>query len=475
MKFIKKHKELFIYGTILLIALIYTSFNTFLANDDLPYMYLYRGDTRITNIIQVLKNQVADYMHINGRFFVHVIVQTLLIFGKKMWAILNPIVITTLLLVITLIIKVILKETKINYRYFLLSTALFLLMINYKYIIYWVSGSVNYIWVSLILFLFLYYYLKKGLDNKYLLNAFIILGVSILHEMTLVFMIIFMLGHIILKKIKHEKIDKKYLLYLLSIIISTLFIMLSPGNRHRMGMDATWASLNIFEKIGLSLPVVSYNLFNIRNYHNIIPTLFIISIAYKLFMLKEKKNNILAIILLLITLLSGVIDNSYLYIDLAIISFISIFYIQFINKDYNLIIISLGFYAMVYSTIITPNYMDGRPNLFFDIYAIMMINVFINNIINMKYTKYFLLCLFILMIVNEVYVYHKIGNIHRERLSRINACKETNCSILSLPKMSLKYNDYHIDPNSPQNKKYYTYRYYLQYYKLPDNIVIKYE
>ena len=102
MKFLKKHKVLIISIIILLLTLIYTSFNTFLSNDDLPYMFFYRGNKRITNLIQVIKNQVADYKHINGRFFIHCIIQALLIFDKKLWSILNPLVIVSLLLLIVL-------------------------------------------------------------------------------------------------------------------------------------------------------------------------------------------------------------------------------------------------------------------------------------------------------------------------------------------------------------------------------------
>lgn len=475
MKFLKKHKVLIISIIILLLTLIYTSFNTFLSNDDLPYMFFYRGNKRITNLIQVIKNQVADYKHINGRFFIHCIIQALLIFDKKLWSILNPLVIVSLLLLITNIVKLITKEKSINYKYFILTTILFLLLFNYKYIIYWVSGSVNYIWVSLALFTFIFYYLKKGIDNNYILNSIVILMVSILHEMSLVFMIIFIIGHIVLKKIKHESINKKTIYYFIAITISTLFIMLSPGNRSRMLTDTTWASLNIIEKIKLSLPVVSYNLFNIKDYYNIIPLVLIISIIYNLLTYKEKKASILAILLFIISFISVILNNGYLYFLLAIMSFICISYIHIINKNYNLIIISLGFYAMVYSTIIVPNYMDGRPNLFFYMYAITIVSIFLNKIINLKYTKYLLLIMFIFTIGNEIHIYKEIGNIHHKRLERIEECKESNCNILTLEKMPKKYSKYHIDSNSPSNKKYYTYRFFLQYYNLPKDINIKLE
>ena len=115
---IKEHKRLVIFALLFTVILIYCHFNTFISNDDLSYSFLYRGETRVTNLIQVAKSQVADYLHLNGRFFVHCIVQTLLIFGKKLWSILNPIVILALILTITSIIKVLKHEKKISFEDF---------------------------------------------------------------------------------------------------------------------------------------------------------------------------------------------------------------------------------------------------------------------------------------------------------------------------------------------------------------------
>jgi len=78
---------------IMFIALVYCSLNTFISNDDLPYSFYDRTSVRVTNIIQIIKTQIHDYSYINSRVFIHSIVQFLLIFGKNLWSILNPIVI----------------------------------------------------------------------------------------------------------------------------------------------------------------------------------------------------------------------------------------------------------------------------------------------------------------------------------------------------------------------------------------------
>lgn len=476
MKKIKENKKLLFLILILIITLSYCSFHTFISNDDFPYSFFYRGPQRITNIIQVVKNQVADYFHINGRFFVHIIVQTLLIFNKNVWAILNPLVIASCLYLITKItylIKDKLDKSKITYIY-ATAAILFLLLIEYKYIIYWVAGSVNYIWVSLTQLLFIYYYLKNGLDKKYLLNFLIILAVSILHEMSLVFLIIIVLGNLILNIVNKKKIDKKYLLYVLALIISGAFILLSPGNNNRMAACEAWNSMNIIEKVFTSLPVVSKNLFNLRNIYNIIPIIYLISIIYTNLKIKNKISIILSCSLLIISLLCLITDNSIIYIVLSVLSFLSLLYPCIYNKDYKLIVISLGFYAMVYSTIITPNYADGRPNLFFDIYSIIIIIISFSDLISSKSIKIIILLILALVLIHEVYIYYNLSTYHKSRLASIEECRISNCQTLNLQEIPSKYQKYHIDINSPKNKEYYTYQYFIQYYSLPENIEINY-
>ena len=476
MKKIKQNKKLLFIILILVVTLSYCSFHTFISNDDFPYSFFYRGPLRITNIIQVVKNQVADYFHINGRFFVHIIVQTLLIFNKNAWSILNPIVIAILLYIITKIttnIKENIEASKIPYIY-ATSAILFLIMIEYKYIIYWVAGSVNYIWVSLTQLLFIYYYLKEGLNKKYLLNAFIILAVSILHEMSLVLLIIIVIGSFILNKINKKSTDKKYFLYVVALILSGAFILLSPGNSNRMAANEVWNNMNLIEKIFTSLPVVSKNLFNLRNIYNIIPAIYLISIIYANIKIKNKISLTLSLSLLIISLLCLIIDNSIIYIILSIISFISLAYPCIYYKNYSLIITTLGFYAMVFSTIITPNYADGRPNLFFDIYSIIIILVSLSDLISSKTAKTIILSIIAITLVHEVYIYYSLSIYHKSRLANIEECRINKCQTLNLKLIPSKYQKYHIDINSPKDKEYYTYQYFIQYYSLPENIEINY-
>ena len=86
LNFIKENRYILIILGILYAILCYCHFNTFVSNDDLLYSFYRPTNERVTNLIQVLKENIRYYMNTNGRFIVHCIVMTLLIFGKSLWA-----------------------------------------------------------------------------------------------------------------------------------------------------------------------------------------------------------------------------------------------------------------------------------------------------------------------------------------------------------------------------------------------------
>lgn len=180
-------------------------------------MYLHRGDNRITSFIDILKNQYVDYFNINGRVLVHSVLQLVLIFDKSLWSIINPIMIVMGIILLIKIIK--LKNKNINSIIsLLLGISFYLLMFNFKRIIYWVAGSVNYVWVFVFLFIFVYYFLKLGFNRNKYLNMLIIFILTAMHECTMVFTIIFILGNMVYELIKKNDLIKIifyiYLVYL---------------------------------------------------------------------------------------------------------------------------------------------------------------------------------------------------------------------------------------------------------------------
>ena len=125
---IKKDKLLIILMLLTYIVLVYCSFNTFLGNDDLPYSFFKRLDIRVTNLYQIIYDNLRYYISWTGRFLIHCIVQFLLMFGKNLWSILNPLIIVSQLLIGTKIVlmEIQRKENKIPFLIFLILITLFL-------------------------------------------------------------------------------------------------------------------------------------------------------------------------------------------------------------------------------------------------------------------------------------------------------------------------------------------------------------
>ena len=295
-KEVRENKSIYIVAFFSFLILAYTHFNTFVANDDLPYSFLYRGSDRITSLGQVLANQLADYKNLNARFFVHCILQSVLIFGKNLWSILNPLMIV---ISIVMLLKIIKLKTK-NFNNFLsviIFISCFLLMINYKWVIYWVAGSINYVWVFTFLSIILYLFYKYGFCKYKVVNTIIIAILCAICECTMVFTICFVICNFVLSIIKNKKIDYSYFIYFLGFL-GSLVLLLSPSTALRMGSDEGWSSLSLIQKLLTSIPVVSKNLFNLTNIYNILPYIFIFSVIANLRKLNTKYSNISILIII---------------------------------------------------------------------------------------------------------------------------------------------------------------------------------
>lgn len=476
--FVKNNKKIFIFLFVLFAILCFCHFNTFLANDDLPYSFFKRLNTRVTNLFQVLWDNLRYYKSTNGRFILHCIIMTLLIFGKIVWSVLNPLMIVGIIFVIyNLSVK---KEDKNNNLLSLiLSSILFLMMYSYKNLIYWVAGSVNYLWTCAFIFIYIYLYLKKDIFKHKKINYLILFILSTLHENTFVFFLIFIIGLNIIEYIKTKKIS--YLKELIPIVMGGAILLLSPGNLARNDSYGEWYMMNIFEKINLSLPIVSKSVFSLFNIKNLIPTIYIVIILLKLLFenYNLKIKSCLISLIILLCALAIFTNITYFYAAIAIILLITETYIHITNKEEKEIPIQYGFYAVAFSMIITPLYNSFRPNLLLHTYFIYVICKYIIQLLNNKKTfkKIVLilsLILFIILCCFEGNIYYTIGKYHRIRLNQIEEYNKNPNGVLYLKKIPDKYNNYHEDCNNV-TKEFWTYKWFIWYYGINEGTVIEYK
>lgn len=482
LKFIKDNWLYLLLFLLMFVVLVYCHNNTFLANDDLPYSFFKRLNNRVSNLFEIVWDNLRYYKSTNGRFIVHCIVMFLLMFGKNIWSICNPIII---LLIFYVIIKFINSKSKLNnILVLLLSFSLFLAIYEYKSIIYWVAGSVNYIWVLVFLFIFSYFVLRKNILNNKILSSILLFFISSLHENSFVYLIVFVIIYSIIKIIKEK--SSKYFLFLIPVILGGAVLLLAPGNLGRNSGYIEWYSLSFFERLNISIPAISDSIYKFLCIDNIVPTIFTIIIYLKLLSLKTNKNREFVIKLLFIIvvpillLLYYICPFKYLTFIIAISLFIIELFIHIIEKDYDLIPLQFSFYAVSFSMIVTPLYNSFRPNIYIYVYYIFIICLFLTDLIkNLKTIKKLIFVIIILfsiaILYNEVIIYYNIGKVQKIRENEIKEFNEVKSeNTLYLTKIPDKYAKYHNDSNSV-NEDFWTYNWYVWYYHIKEGTLIRYK
>ena len=488
---IKQNRLLILITLIFLSTLIYSGLNTFPANDDLPYSFYCRGEQRVTNIIQVVKNQIIDYNWINGRFLVHCMLQFVLIYDRVLFAIINGIVITSTMLIMSLIAKkYVCKDNKKFILILMINMISFLLLFNFKHIIYWAAGSINYIWVYLFVVLVILYYLKTDFKKNYFLNLIIFFLLGNLHECSLVVGVILyisiLISEIYCKISKKNRINIEKISYILPLIIGAAILLLAGGNWFRTLNYPEWYSMNLIEKLKISLPELSAAIFDIFNIYNVIPILYIIVTLIYIIkrILRDNKNSLkkvfinsklyifFILILLINVILIYILKNKWLYFSLAICLALIENYIHLKDKNYKMIVMSVATYAVVYSMCITPLYLSLRPNYYIYVYFGMLISSYLVNIINDKSVilKNILIVGLIILLIIEGTIYYNLGKVVRTRKREILEGINNNKKIIYLTKLEDKYTRYFYEVNEAGNDDYWCKKYFYKYYNIPEDV-----
>lgn len=476
---IKENKWLLLSCTLVFGIFFYCIINAPLASDDYPYSLFYRGGARITHLSQILANQMSDYMHITGRIVTNGLGQFLLMFDRSIFSILNSLVIVITFLLMIQLIKIYRPITKKQQIIlFFLCAFLFLTMDKVKYLVYWTMGAANYIWMMPFILLFLIYHGKHGLWKHPILEAVYVGLVASFHESLLVFFIIFILGHFFYDLWKKKKIEKRYLYYLIALLLASGFIFISPGNRSRnASWYPAWNQLNFLEKLNLSIPTVAYNMFHFDLFNNPLPFIFTLVILFMIGKEKSKLSKAVFIINILLLLVAILTKNGWVYLIFSAILFFSECYLHENSDNKLLSLASLGFYAIVYSMIITPEYGAGRPNYFMYCYMIVMIAYFVIPFLNKKRIE--IVCSIIIALlfigygIREIAIYNKIGQVVEKRNIAIQKAKEENSDILYFERMPKSVTKYQIEANAPGESGYWAHQYFCTYYGLKKDIKIE--
>lgn len=235
--------EIFFIIAFVFCTVFILNYYTQYTSDDYMYHYFFdygmpHEETRVLESIwEIPKSMINHYNLWNGRVFVHGIIQFFMMFDKNIFNVFNTIIYIILGLIIY---KHIFPCSKEYIPIWLLS--IYILMWIFIPIfgqsVLWLSGSINYLWMAVIILAFLFPYRKHeyNYENKKDSLLMIILmfifgffaGAS--KENGSGAMIMMEIFFVIYWKYKKINIPKWSIVGIISSIIGLVFILVAPGN-----------------------------------------------------------------------------------------------------------------------------------------------------------------------------------------------------------------------------------------------------
>lgn len=209
-------------------------------HDEFVYSSIYGTKERIQNLGDVLYSSKNLYMLHNGRLITHIVMMIFLLCNKMVRDIFNSIF---FILLIYLLIRFINKNEKSNI-YKITTTILLLPMLwitipSFGETAIWFAGSVNYLWTTCFLIIYiniinkLFYEEKELSKKKTMLLSIFSFVIASLHEATGIISIAYTFFVLAYLTLKNKKINKNILIIFLVACLGFGSVVISPGSNIR--------------------------------------------------------------------------------------------------------------------------------------------------------------------------------------------------------------------------------------------------
>lgn len=446
-----------IYSFLLIIVIIYTliyflNTNTQLALDDFTYHYIYESrmptaaSRLVTNPLDIFVSMANHWRLWGGRVTVHFLLQFAFLLGQYFFNIFNSVMFMLLGALIYFHVR---GEKKFNIPLLVtIYAVIFLFVPKPGTTILWKSGSANYLWSSVFLLVMTLIYKKHYDDEKkikdnektWILIFLYGLFIGCMNENTGCALLVSIILFNILYKIKYHKIPKWSHFAFIGVLLSYIFLLVSPGNFIRqdiMYSSSYYTYLPIYEK-AIDLTRVT---------EKTIGPILLISILSSIIVFSKKKN------------IKEYIKEYGLQTIFYIFSFISI-----------------------YSLVLSPVYYE-RCWMFAFIFLLIVIGLNINTLYNSKYSfqiKKVMVFLMIALSFRTFKVYDKaIDDLTSTRLTVENdveylkSQKEKGIKdivITTIPQSKSKYNIINKDEFLFEDKDDWLNQWIAKYYGV-DSII----
>lgn len=268
-------------------------------SDDWMYSFVFNEEPVrfISNIEDIFVSQYNHYLYWGGRNVVHFIDQFLLLLPALPRELINSLAFMTFILVIYKIANY--KKTLSPYLFLLIGTVLWLGLPTFPQTVIWITGSANYLWGTLIVLAFIYFYYDyirtEKKKNSIIRNIVFLAGGVIAgwtNENLVVAEVFILLIFFVYMKIRYIAIPSWAVYGFIGVCIGCIVMLAAPGNFLRS--HDTHVALNLEGKpIGDVLWFKARNIYLIYKY---IPTVLGLIVAYTLsisvyfFINRTKKN-----------------------------------------------------------------------------------------------------------------------------------------------------------------------------------------
>lgn len=327
--------------------------------DDWTYS-MNAGGTRITSLSEILEYQYLHYFNWGGRSVVHAIAQIMLASGVFWGDAINSFGYITLVLIIYYIAN---KGNESNLSLFIgVNLLIWFLVPALVENIFWITGSANYLWGTLLILSFLSFYCAAFLSGKSKDGWMKRIGVFFLgvlagwtNENMSVAMIFFLICLILLTKKENKAIPKWMIFELTGAIIGCAFMLLAPGNYVRNEGEISNLSAGGSEPIYMFYFYRFTSILKISSWYALVPTIIYLTTLILYVKFKRETNRKILILSLLFVITAGIatlamvaapIFPERVWFAILILMFIGTG-LLYANLDFSRVYIGIPLYSVV--------------------------------------------------------------------------------------------------------------------------------
>lgn len=220
------------YAIIGVVFYLLDQYNTFI-NDDVFYAFIYETPQKIESLTDIINSQIDHYLHRNGRFVVHCVVQFFCgILEPRWFYIINTFVFLIFLYVVCWYIF---RYTKNNTSLLAITIfALFFIFPRWRITtIGFISGSVNYLWCALFYLLFIIMFEKERKKKRnvgFFTKIFYFLLALVIGSLQESFCIGISAFFLLFYSVNYKSFKGSVIPLVVGFLVGSAFVVFAPGN-----------------------------------------------------------------------------------------------------------------------------------------------------------------------------------------------------------------------------------------------------